>query len=133
MYNGVVYNNLFLTEIGLPHRFYWDDHYMYASVFGGAVLITGRLTYYSPERRTIQVERIRLLDLFDVSSIPGLFMIGIREDQSLLSIRGKELLVMQTFSEPDCVGRYRTIRTTASTYVEDRPAKTPSVHHKEAI
>jgi hypothetical protein len=95
---------------------------MRGSVFGGAVVITGRLTYIAPDRRTVQVERIRVLDLFDVPSIAGLVMVGTREDQTLLSNRGPELQVKQTFSEPDGMGGYRTVKTTVSTYVEDRPA-----------
>jgi hypothetical protein len=102
-YNGVDYVNSLSASSPVPSRISWDDHYMYSHIFGGAVVITFKMEYYSPVKRMIEIERIRVLDLIDIPSIPfnsnipslpvnHRFYVGMSELQTLISVQERALL-----------------------------------------
>jgi hypothetical protein len=94
-YNGIDYENSRTASSSVPVRVSWDDHYVYDHIFGGAVVVTWKMTYRSPVERILEIERIRVLDLIDVPSIPGyddFFRVGTSEIQTLVSTQGSDIL-----------------------------------------
>jgi hypothetical protein len=109
-YNGIDYELSPTSQV--PVRISWDDNYLYNYIFGGAVVVTWKITYRSPVERIIEIERIRVLDLIDIPSFPqgvpgdALFFVGNSEVQTLVSIQGDDLQGTSDFVDLKALFKY---------------------------
>jgi hypothetical protein len=117
-YNGLLYNCVPTQHKGLPVGLSWDAQHVYADSYYGMVVATYNIVLQSPNRRTLLLKRIRVLDLFDVPTSLGLFVTGHREDQTLLGVRGKSLRIKKQFFVRNSFGDYSTTTTKVLTFTE---------------